>query len=244
MGGDARLAPALVIAAAVLTALACAALPDVRAPRASGSFSGVGALLRDPAFAALLAVAGLIQCSHAAYYGFATLHWRAAGVAPAVIGALWAEAVAAEVVLFAFSRRLLRRFAVAPLLAAAAGAGALRWLVIGATADVAALAAAQALHAASFGAAHLAAMRFIQRAVPPERSATAQGLYSAVAMGAGMALATMAAGALYESAPARAFQAMAAIVRPRRRRRARANPGFSQFVGASGSRLRYSVLCK
>ena len=211
MGGDARLAPALVIAAAVLTALACAALPDVRAPRASGSFSGVGALLRDPAFAAFLTVASLIQCSHAAYYGFATLHWRAAGVEPAAVGALWAEAVAAEVVLFAFSDRVLRRFGVAPLLAAAAGAGALRWLVIAATADLAALAAAQALHAVSFGAAHLAAMRFIQRAVPPERSATAQGLYSAVAMGAGMALATMAAGALYESAPARAFQAMAAM---------------------------------
>ena len=42
-------------------------------------------------FVIFLIAVGLVQASHAAYYGFATIHWRAAGLSDAVIGALWAE---------------------------------------------------------------------------------------------------------------------------------------------------------
>lgn len=211
IGGDPRAVPWLTLGAAALAVCACANLPDVRAAPAGGAFSGLGALLRRPSFLLFLAVAGLVQGSHAAYYAFATLHWRAAGLDPFVIGALWAEGVFAEVALFAVSGRLARRVGVAPMFALAALAGAVRWTVIGATASLAALAAVQALHAGTFAATHLAAMRFIQSRVPPAASATAQGLYSAVATGTVMALATMAAGRLYAVSPAGAFHAMAAM---------------------------------
>ena len=203
--------PTLVSAAAGLTALACLAAPDARAPPSRGAFAGLGALLRRPAFLLFLATASLIQGSHAAYYAFATLHWRAAGLGAPVIGALWAEGVAAEVALFAASGRLLRRAGEARLFALAAAAATARWAIMAATADLAALAAAQALHAGSFALTHLAAMRFIQRAAPAAYSATAQGLHSALAMGAVMALLTMAAGGLYEASPAGAFLAMAGL---------------------------------
>lgn len=205
-----RVAP-LAVGAAALVALASAAAPDVRVRRAAGSFAGLGALLRQRTFLAFLAASGLIQASHAVYYAFATLHWRAAGHDAFTVGALWAEAVAAEVVLFALAGRFARRVGPAALLAFAALAGAVRWATLGATAALPLLIAAQALHAASFGAAHLAAMLYIQRAVPLERSATAQGAYSTVAMGAAMALATMAAGGIYAVSPAGAFGAMAAM---------------------------------
>lgn len=239
LGDDPGLAPRAILAAAALTALACVFVPDVRAPRAARPTAGLGALLRRPAFLAFLATASLIQSSHAAYYAFATLHWRAAGLDAFVIGALWAEGVAAEVVLFAVAGKLLRRGGVAPLFAAAAAAGAARWLAIGATSDLAVLAAVQALHAGSFGLAHLAAMRFIQSAVEPEYSATAQGCYSALAMGAGLALATMAAGALHALSPGAAFHAMAglcacggagALSLARAERRAAAQPPASRFT--------------
>ena len=51
----------------------------------------------------------MIQVSHAVYYGFATLHWRAAGHGELVVGLLLAEEVVAEVVLFACAGALLRR---------------------------------------------------------------------------------------------------------------------------------------
>lgn len=211
LGSDTGLAPHAIFIAAILTAIACVFVPDVRAPRAARSTAGLGALLRRPAFLAFLATSSLIQSSHAAYYAFATLHWRAAGIDPFVIGALWAEGVAAEVVLFAFAGKLLRRGGVAPLFAAAAVAGAVRWIAIGVSSDLTVLAAVQALHAGSFGLAHLAAMRFIRSSVEPEYSTTAQGCYSALAMGAMLALMTMAAGGLYALSPGAAFGSMAAL---------------------------------
>ena len=117
----------------------------------------------------------------------------------------------AEVVLFAFSGRVVRRVGVVPLMLIAAVAGVARWTVTALSADLGVLLAVQLLHALTFGATHLAAMHFIQRAVPEEVSATAQGLYSAVAMGVVLASVIMASGGLYAWAGGHAFFAMTAM---------------------------------
>ena len=158
-----------------------------------------------------MAATAFIQCSHAAYYGFSTLHWSAAGISDSVIGLLWAEGVVAEIILFAFAGRIVPRLGIGPLLWVAAVCGVVRWGITGATTDLAALVVVQALHAATFGATHLAAMHFIQRAVPESISATAQGLYSAVVMGLILAFVMSGSGALYALSPAVAFYAMAAM---------------------------------
>jgi PPP family 3-phenylpropionic acid transporter len=210
-GRPEALIPLLVLAAGVLTVLACAALPDVRIARGPGAARALGRLLATPAFLVFLAAASLIQSSHAAYYGFATLHWRAAGIGEGTIGLLWAEGVVAEIVLFAFAAPVVRRVGIVPLFAIGAAAGVLRWLVTGATTELWALALVQALHAGTFGCTHLAAMHFLQRAIPSAVSASAQALYSSLAMGVVLALAMMAAGALYAGFAGAAFTAMAAM---------------------------------
>ena len=48
----------------------------------------------------------MIQGSHALYYGFSTMDWRAVGLDGTLIGMLWGLGVAAEIVLFALSGRL------------------------------------------------------------------------------------------------------------------------------------------
>ncbi|MDN3719965.1 MFS transporter [Roseibium salinum] len=48
----------------------------------------------------VLAVLGLFQASHAAFYGFGTLYWQAKGVPDFAIGSLWAVGVVAEIALF------------------------------------------------------------------------------------------------------------------------------------------------
>src|SRR5918996_1025886 len=58
-------------------------------------------LFRLPGFWRFVFAAGLIQVSHALYYGFASLHWRAAGHSGTVVGLLWAEGVIAEILLLA-----------------------------------------------------------------------------------------------------------------------------------------------
>lgn len=201
----------LVLAGLGLTVVACWSLPDIRPTPAPPRAKPVRGLLRQPVFLLFLATVSLIQSSHGMLYGFGTLHWRAAGLSDGTIGLLWAEGVLAEVVLFAFSGRVVRRVGVVPLMLIAAAAGVARWTVTALSADLGVLLAVQLLHALTFGATHLAAMHFIQRAVPEEVSATAQGLYSAVAMGVVLASVIMASGGLYAWAGGHAFFAMTAM---------------------------------
>jgi PPP family 3-phenylpropionic acid transporter len=114
-------------------------------------------------------------------------------------------------VLFAFAARLVHRLGITALLALAALSGVVRWTALAASAELWLLIAVQVLHAGTFAAAHLAAMHFLAQAVPARASASAQALYSAIAAGAGMALAMSGAGALYALAGAGAFLAMAAM---------------------------------
>ena len=202
----------MVLAALALVIAAAAVLPDAKVAAAvARRRAPIARLLRDPRFLGFLLCASLLQASHAVYYGFATLHWRAAGHSAGVIGALWAEGVAAEVVLFAFSGAAMARLGPRGLLALAACACVVRWSVLGLSTALPALVAVQFLHAFTFGATHLATMHFIARNVAPEIAATAQSLYSSTAMGVTMGLTMMAAGWLYATYAGGAFFAMAAL---------------------------------
>jgi MFS transporter, PPP family, 3-phenylpropionic acid transporter len=199
----------LLVAAVIVTAVAALALAPL-APHAASAHarprSSARVLLRDPAFLTAAVAASLIQASHAVYYGFSALVWQAASLDGAVIGALWALAVVAEIVLFAISGRL----ALAPttlLMAGAAGA-AVRWGAMALDPAPALLPLLQCLHALSFGATHLGALGCVARAAPPELGATAQG-YLAVAVGIAMAAAMGAAGVLYARSSGLAYGAMA-----------------------------------
>ncbi|MEQ8357735.1 MAG: 3-phenylpropionate MFS transporter [Kiloniellaceae bacterium] len=207
----------LILAALGLTFLAAALLPGQRAapPEPSGaedrSLKQLFGLLRQRGLAAFLLAAGMIQASHAAYYGFSSLHWRASGIAETTIALLWAEGVVAEVLFFAVSSRITRRISPATLLIAAGLLGGLRWSVLAMSTDLPVLVLVQGLHAATFTVTHLAAMHYITRATPPALSASMQSLYSALSGGLAMGGAMLLAGWLYEAAPGRAFLAMAAI---------------------------------
>jgi PPP family 3-phenylpropionic acid transporter len=118
----------LSLAAVGLTLLTCTTLPDMRAERRHAARWPLLDVLDDRRFCLLITACGLIQGSHAVYYAFATLHWRAAGYSSAVIGALWAEAVIAEILLFAVGTSAAARIGAAPLLLLAAAAATIRWL--------------------------------------------------------------------------------------------------------------------
>jgi len=193
--------------------LSCTMLPaeKLNADNPTKNSSAAGQLLRQPVFLLFLVAGGLGQASHAVLYGFATLHWRSIGYSDVLIGLLWAEGVAAEIAFFWLGSRLLNRFGAANLLALGAAAGVLRWIVMGLT-DVLWLSFfSQALHAFSFGAAHLGAMHFIARAAPQELSSTAQSLHSSVGAGIAVGLVMAGAGVLYESYGNGAFLFMAVI---------------------------------
>lgn len=203
--------PWLISAMLLLTAASCTSLPDARIPRQDTPPPPIGPLLANRVFLLFLLTASLNQAAHTVYYAFATIHWRSAGLSDSVIGLLWSEGVVAEIVLFALSSRVVVRFGPAGLILAAAIGGAVRWAILGMTADMTWIALSQILHAATFGCAHLGAMHFILRAVPQSLSARAQGIYAAVAVGLAPGLLTPLSGLLYEVLGGTAFLAMAAL---------------------------------
>ena len=199
----------LIAAASVISALTALALAPLSAgaPPAGRAAPPRKLLLRDPAFIAVLAAASLIQASHAVYYGFSALQWRAAGLDGTAIAALWALGVIAEIALFAVSGRLPPFFQPSVLLMIGATGGALRWAAMALDPPALVLPWLQLLHALSFGATHLGALGFVARHAPAGQSATAQG-YLAIVIGVLSAAATALSGWLYGAYGGRAYAAM------------------------------------
>ena len=198
----------LIVGWLVATAIACSLLPDLRSV-SEGPAAPFAPLLRSRPFLLFVACAAANQAAHTAYYAFSTLHWRQAGISDDIIGLLWSEGVIAEIILFSISGKVVERMGPAGLLVAAGMGGVVRWLVLGATTALPALAAVQILHAATFGCAHLGAMHFLQRAVPQDLSVRAQGLYASIALGAVPGLMSPLTGALFERFGGGSFTAMA-----------------------------------
>lgn len=199
-----------IIGCVVLTFGATLLLPDIRtrASDDSGPPPPVWPLLKHPAFIAFLVAAAVIQASHAVYYGFATLHWRGAGLDDGLIGILWAVGVIAEVCLFAFGNQVVARLGPGLLILLGGVGGLVRWSVLAVTTDPWVLVPVQTLHALTFAATHLGAMHVIARAVPAVYSGRAQGIYASLGLGVAMAIAMAASGSLYERFGGGAFLAM------------------------------------
>ena len=206
-----RTAVILPMALAALVALVAAAafLPRRRARAGRPwSWSAAARLVADRRFLAFVAAAGAAQASHSVFYGFGTIAWRKIGFDDTVIGGLWTIGVLAEIVLFWVAGRL-GRFGSAPVLLTVAGIGVLvRWPLTAIADTVAVVAPLQVLHALTFGAAHLGAMRFLQDNAPPGLEATAQALYYALVTGVLMGLCMPVAGLLYDSVGIAAYHAM------------------------------------
>lgn len=173
--------PVLVAGGYGAAALASARLPEAAAPKRVIRTQG---LWRIPAFRLCTIASALIQGSHAAYYGFAAIHWRAAGIPDTVTGLLIAEGIVMEIVLFIWGGRWAARMGPARLTACAASACLVRWTVLALTTAIPVLAVFQVLHAATFAMQHLSAMRAMAATVPPDRAAGAQTLHSALGFSA------------------------------------------------------------
>lgn len=200
----------LLLATAVALAASCSALPRTAIARPSRR-APFWRLLLDRGYLLFLAAATLIQSSHAVYYAFGTLYWQRLGYADATIAWLWAEGAIAEVVLFYFGAPLVRRIGPHGLMVLGGAGAVLRWGATAVATSLPALVLLQPLHALSFAAAHLGAMHFVARAVPPERAATAQSLYAAIVNGVGLGVVALGAGALYAAVGGRAYLAMAVM---------------------------------
>jgi PPP family 3-phenylpropionic acid transporter len=209
------------VPAGMLTALALFALstwfalaPDpamhaVHARLPGAQMAAVKALLRNRRFLILIAACGLIQSAHAFFYSFSTLTWRGQGLSADTIGLLWSIGVVVEVA-FLWTLPFFERRVSPEMLILVGGAGAVvRWICLGFAPLGLVLWPLQMMHALSFAAVHVGAMRVLSREAPDAAAGMAQTFYAVLSGGLLLGLATLGSGLLYDSVGARGYWAMA-----------------------------------
>jgi len=173
----------------------------------------LAAILKQPRVAAFFVVFMLIQVAHGPYYVFFSVYLKASGFDASQTGQLWALGVFAEIVLFIVLHRILRRFALRPILLVSIALGVLRWLIIAwLVQNLVAVAFAQLLHAATFGASHAGAIHLVHKYFAGPHHGKGQALYSSLSFGLGGMLGSYLSGIWWSSlGPALVYSAAAGV---------------------------------
>lgn len=209
----------VLLSAGLLAMLGGMLLRPVTMPQGSGRHGNTGsgkswrALLQESDVRRFMICVTLLQGAHAAYYGFSAIWWQEAGYSATIVGYLWSLGVVAEIVTFALSHRLFHRWQARDLLLLSALCSLVRWSLLGATTALPWLLVAQVLHCGSFTLCHLAAMRFIATRQSAE-VIRLQSLYSALALGGGIAVMTMICGLLFSHLHGQLFWVMSVVALP------------------------------
>ena len=129
--------------------------------------AGLWGLIKDPVFMVAVASVGLIQASHAFYYGFGNLAWARQGVPHALFGVLWAVGVIFEIAFFWFLEPWRRRIGPERLIILGGLAGVVRWSVLAFSPPLWLIFPIQALHALTYAACFFGGLQLVQRLSPP-----------------------------------------------------------------------------
>ena len=142
--------------------------------------------LRRPFVILFFLVSFLLQVSHGAYYTYFSIYLASLEYTKFQIGWLWALGVIAEVVMFVFMHRWLKKSAIVNILLISLLMTFIRWGMTAFYADTLyVIALLQCLHAFSFGAMHVASIQFVHDKFEQHHQGRAQALYSSMGFGAG-----------------------------------------------------------
>ena len=188
--------PILMTIGALFLFLSIIIMPTIPSLPARKKFSTY-ALLKNRNFFPFLLACGAIQSSHGIYYGFSTIYWKSIGLSETVIGALWAEGVVFEIILLAYFYKFKNYTSPKIFIIIAGVMAIMRWTLMAYADTILFIALIQTLHAFTFGLTHLAAINFISEVMPVRAQAKSQALYSAISMGAFLAVSISVSGDLY-----------------------------------------------
>jgi len=174
-------------------------LPDAREKAAHAQERGAPVLpiLGQPVVRWFFASLFFHVMSHFAIYGFFSLYLDARGYGKGTIGALWAVSVVVEIAWFYGQGRLLPRLPMSGWLVACGVAAVLRMAVTGSAVQwLAALVAAQALHALTFASHHTACIAMVTHHFPGRLRGRGQALFTITGYGLGGVIGVVAGGAV------------------------------------------------
>jgi len=148
-----------------------------------------------PEVMAFLIASLLMLFAHGAYYTFFSIHLVENGYDKGFIGWLWATGVTCEIGIFFIMPWLMRHFSLKHILIFSFACAILRFLLIGqGVAWPVIIVFAQVLHAATYGAHHIAAMMVIHQFFRGRHQAKGQAIYTSIAYGLGGALGAISSG--------------------------------------------------
>ena len=174
-------------------------LPEAPAHVHFAEHPPVGEILRQPRVRALFASCFAMSAAHGALYIFYSIYLADHGYSKSLVGGLWSLGVLAEIAVFYYMSRLMRRFGLRSILLASFAAAVLRFLMIGwGVESLTVIVLAQLLHGLTFGAYHAAAITAVNGWFPGRSQARGQALYSSLSFGAGGLLGGLLSGWMWD----------------------------------------------
>jgi len=174
-----------------VAALVCIVFCSMRLPEAAvhapaAASAPLGEVLRQPRVRALLVACFAMAAAHGTFNIFYSIFLAAHGYSKALVGALFSLGVLAEIAVFLFMPRALRRFSLRTILLACFSVAVARFALIGWGVDsLVLMVATQLMHGLTFGAFHSAAISAVNRWFSGPTRARGQALYSSLSFGAG-----------------------------------------------------------
>lgn len=148
-----------------------------------------------PEVMAFLISSLLMLFAHGAYYTFFSIYLVEHGYDKGFVGWLWAIGVICEIGVFFIMPWLMRYFSLKVILIFSFACAILRFLMIGwGVAWPMIIVLAQILHAATYGAHHIAAMMVIHQIFRGRHQAKGQAIYTSIAYGIGGAIGAVSSG--------------------------------------------------
>jgi len=168
------------------TQLLAAVVPEAPPFAPHGESPAIAEVLAQSRVRALLVAAFAMSAAHGALNIFYSIFLSDHGYSKSLVGGLWSLGVVAEIGVFYFMARIMRRFSLRAILLACFATAVLRFVMIGWGVDsLAVLVIAQLMHGLTFGAFHSATIAAINRWFPGSTRSRGQALYSSMGFGAG-----------------------------------------------------------
>lgn len=202
----------LILAGSVIHALFAIKIPDIKPKNNKPFLREAGALLKKRQVILFLSSAFLMLVSHGAYYGFFSIHLENIGYGRTFIGAAWAIASIAEILVMINSDRIFKRFSIENVIIFSFITAVARWLTLSAVKSPALILLSQTFHAVTYGAFHVSSILYIDSMTSDETKTLGQSLNNAVTYGLGLMVGFFASGWLYGKAGSPALFALSSLV--------------------------------
>jgi PPP family 3-phenylpropionic acid transporter len=124
--------------------------------------------------------------SHGTYYGFFSIHLENLGYSATFIGLSWAIASIAEIFIMIASEKIFKRFSYETVLLFSFLIAVFRWILMSFAISAWLILLTQILHAATYGAFHMASILYMDKLTPGGAKTLGQAVNNAVTYGFGI----------------------------------------------------------